>query len=742
MGKKYEEVTKNILQGLSEFKKDYFEQSYYYEFENRVDSMEKAIQASLEEGRLLKIGIVGEVKAGKSSFLNALLFDGKDILPKASTPMTAALTKIKYSKKSSAKIVFYDEKDWEKIEKYSADYDSKFDEYYNNENAKHMKRQSYLSLGGTTGTMQPVQPLSKNTAKQLFNKTVSSQLLSCKELTEKFDNSSIDLTEFLGNTREVPIDGDVQSCLNNYIGADGEYTAIVDYVELQINNEALKEVEIVDTPGLDDPIVSRTETTKRFLNECDVVFLLSYTGQFLTQKDISFMCETLPNEGIRECVVIGSKFDSGLLDDNKSKDIRTACRSSMLTYNKQASENIRKCLSNGYNFEVLSKIQKKDPSYISSRLYSCYTKKRDGLPYTKDEQNTIDQLKRHFDDFEDNEKMLLSLSGFNSLKKNEIIPIIERKQEIISKKNKETLSDNKKKLLQILDSINDQVLQNSEKIDSCEKEELTKNLHLLQSKLNSLRREVRNVFERTAVDAVKFLNNMKTDIDSEIDNYINFNVKTESHTERDVYGVGFFGLRKEIVMREVTTYNASISDVIANIRKYINRCKRLANDEFEKVVNISKLEKEVKEIIIGAYDLSDKSFNERDILVPLEIVIKKIQIPKIEIDIKDYEKLIIDSFSSPSVNGAEIEQLKLVENSVLSTASKKIKDDIDECGRKLEEIMVTESATFVDSVINQLTTNVEMLRRQIDNKEDAIRQNQTLCKALVQYKKIISEMEI
>ena len=49
------------------------------------------------ENRKLNIGVVGQVKAGKSSFLNTLLFNGEDILPKASTPKTAALTKMEYS---------------------------------------------------------------------------------------------------------------------------------------------------------------------------------------------------------------------------------------------------------------------------------------------------------------------------------------------------------------------------------------------------------------------------------------------------------------------------------------------------------------------------------------------------------------------------------------------------------------------------------------------------------------------
>lgn len=48
------------------------------------------------ENRKLNIGVVGQVKAGKSSFLNTLLFNGQEILPKASTPKTATLTKMEY----------------------------------------------------------------------------------------------------------------------------------------------------------------------------------------------------------------------------------------------------------------------------------------------------------------------------------------------------------------------------------------------------------------------------------------------------------------------------------------------------------------------------------------------------------------------------------------------------------------------------------------------------------------------
>ena len=57
-----------------------------------VEDIRKDYENKTKKDRLLRIGIVGAVKAGKSSLLNSLFFKGQDILPKAATPMTAALT--------------------------------------------------------------------------------------------------------------------------------------------------------------------------------------------------------------------------------------------------------------------------------------------------------------------------------------------------------------------------------------------------------------------------------------------------------------------------------------------------------------------------------------------------------------------------------------------------------------------------------------------------------------------------
>lgn len=84
--------------------------------------LEKYLEELKNSQRLLKIGIVGRVKAGKSSLLNALVFNGADVLPKAATPMTAALTMIEYDENLSAIVELYKQADINEIENQHSQY--------------------------------------------------------------------------------------------------------------------------------------------------------------------------------------------------------------------------------------------------------------------------------------------------------------------------------------------------------------------------------------------------------------------------------------------------------------------------------------------------------------------------------------------------------------------------------------------------------------------------------------------
>ena len=155
------------------------------------------------ENRKLNIGVVGQVKAGKSSFLNTLLFEGKEILPKASTPKTATLTKMEYSEKNVIRIEYYMLEEWEVLEDNAAvDLD---DEVY-------------------------------TSAREIVDMVRRNGIDPQPYLEKGFDEMNFDTYE------------DLIASLNDYVGEDGKFTPIVKAVTLSLNKEEFKGLSIVDTP--------------------------------------------------------------------------------------------------------------------------------------------------------------------------------------------------------------------------------------------------------------------------------------------------------------------------------------------------------------------------------------------------------------------------------------------------------------------------------------------------------------
>ncbi|GAA8320878.1 hypothetical protein HpDR25_10210 [Helicobacter pylori] len=108
----------------------------------KAEELEKTLKEMQAEDRDLKVGIIGRVKAGKSSLLNALIFEGAEVLPKAATPMTASLTILKYANTLSAEVEFYSLKDIAELENEHEKYEREFNRIVEEEVKKQKEKQS------------------------------------------------------------------------------------------------------------------------------------------------------------------------------------------------------------------------------------------------------------------------------------------------------------------------------------------------------------------------------------------------------------------------------------------------------------------------------------------------------------------------------------------------------------------------------------------------------------------------
>ena len=401
---KFIKLLNNTLSLIKE-NKNLIADDIIYDMEDSVKSAVDYINTEKDKNRVLRIGIIGTVKAGKSSFLNSLVFEGKDILPKAATPMTASLTKISYSEIPEAKIVFYEDYDWKRIEDRANEYNLCVNKEFEKAKNEWEKNHSVQDLS----KKDILTEVTREKVEKKIAGSLSPVLKGAAELVKMAQKNHVNIKELLGTEKIIcGVENEnlenYLKTLKEYVGSNGKYTPLVNYIELKLNNDLLKNVEIVDTPGLDDPIVSREEKTNDFLNKCDVVFLLSNVSQFITASDVNTIVNKFFKKGIKNIYIIGSQIDNGILQYNVSKEtsLERAYGKSVEIYENQV-KNILQKLKNDENIkkDMLQILEENNPLFISSMIYSIAKKIENKLSLNKDEQHTYDKLKKHFKDFDD-----------------------------------------------------------------------------------------------------------------------------------------------------------------------------------------------------------------------------------------------------------------------------------------------------------------------------------------------------
>ena len=227
-----------------------------------IDEATLKAEIKRAEEQKLTIGVIGQMKAGKSTFLNSFIF-GDTVLPAATSPMTASLSYITYGAEKKLVAEFYTPDEWAEL-----------------------RSTAQLSLSeGDESTAQ------------------GAKVKAAKELVSKSGKIS-QINSLLGKTKE-----DSFANLIDYVGADGKYIAITKAVTLYYPLEYLKGVEIVDTPGFNDPIVSREERTRQFLKQADVSLLLLYAGRAFDASDRDILFKDVRNCGIGKILIGVNKYD-------------------------------------------------------------------------------------------------------------------------------------------------------------------------------------------------------------------------------------------------------------------------------------------------------------------------------------------------------------------------------------------------------------------------------------------------
>ncbi|GAA8505059.1 hypothetical protein KKKH54_12060 [Helicobacter pylori] len=433
----------------------------------KTEELEKTLKELQDTNRDLKVGIIGRVKAGKSSLLNALIFEGVEVLPKAATPMTASLTILKYANTLSAEVEFYSPKDIAELENEHERYVREFNRIVEEEIKKQKEKQSLSNRakervksfsnkfsGNKSDKEAPkervlsdeeINKRAERIAKSELEK--DARLISSHDQYEKMKKSGSLNTEKLDPRIQANSLQDLNQKLLQFVGADGKYMPYTKAVQISLNNPNLKDLEVIDTPGINDPIASREERTKALLKDCDVVFIVSPSNQFLTDSDMSLFDRVSNKEGLQEIYFVASQADSAVLSmsevEKSRQHLPTAFENAQKALSFQLNSIMGKLIQNYPNQrEIFEKAIKNGVILASGVCFSMYKDFKNQASWernqkTEEYHNALRNLRDFYPDaFNSDDKSkesLLFLSNMGAIEER-LEKAAQRKEKIISQK--------------------------------------------------------------------------------------------------------------------------------------------------------------------------------------------------------------------------------------------------------------------------------------------------------------------
>ena len=665
--------------------------------EKLIENFKMKTEDFYRENRKLNIGVVGQVKAGKSSFLNALLFNGQEILPKASTPKTATLTKMEYSEKNIIKIEYYSVEEWEILED-NASIDSEDEIYTSAREIIGMVRKNGLD---------PIPYLEKGIEEIQFN---------------TYD--------------------DLIANLNNYVGENGKFTPIVKAVTLYLNKEEFKGLSIVDTPGLNDPIASRTIRTKEFMEVCDVVFFLSQSGSFLDKSDWTLLSSQLPQKGVKRLVLIASKYDSGIRDilrvqddddifgedDNTADNIPKACKIIKKKLRKRAKnkveEFVRDLEARESSSELIEVIKQcSEPILVSVMAHNMI--KKTEKEYSAEERNIYSALNNFSDDIASD---LLLLGNFDEINKI-FASVVAEKEEILEKKAKSFIPTVQTELITLLSGFKSKAEKRFIILKQNDKENLLEQKNFIEGQMGNIKADISTVFGELNVK----LENEKSEGIREMrevsKEYLDIKERRGEKTHRESYTVSdskwYNPLSWGKSHKEYTTYTEHYSytlasDAIDNLQKYSSEAVNNIENVFYEALELKEIKRKLLNVVIQNFDMGSEKYDSSLFRIMVEEAIAKIEFPVFNIDISDTMNSITAKFTGELTSAGQKNELATSLSKAISRIyddlSKKLTTSVSEFKVKLKDI----SKEVENSLLENINKEFETLLSQCEHKDKEI----------------------
>lgn len=431
-----------------------------------------------EENRTLKIGVIGRVKAGKSSLINALLFDGKEVLPKAATPMTAALTSIGYAESFTAEVRFFGEEDIFQLKTKANEFHKQVELLVKRYKAEFEERRKQY----------PNRPMPAVSEQQLRVKAMreigeNGALSAAADLYEKINKADVDHYS-LGKSRQLVAESEeaLNAQLMDYVGSEGRYMPFTRELILGMPLETLKGIDVLDTPGVNDPVKSREQRTYECLKECNAAFIVSPAGQFLNEQDFELADRLSSREGTQEIFIVASQADTQL-HSSLRKDAQGIFPDALVRLRNIMQEQAQKALSQCNN-EALSRIASEQSRRLILTSGICETLiLTNGVSQDSTASHTMKLLKQNYPDyFSQYDDLVANLEVLSGRKPIEqaIESVRLKKEEILEQQAEHFIDAQLTTFNKIKDSLLRKLDERRNEIEGSDKAQIEEKLYLLE----------------------------------------------------------------------------------------------------------------------------------------------------------------------------------------------------------------------------------------------------------------------
>lgn len=702
------------LEGLAQIENTNI-QNAFNKLKDAIQTIRDTKETLMRDNNTLKIGVVGQVKAGKSSFLNSLFFDGESILPKASTPMTAGLTVLEYNDSNEFQIEYYNKKEWRIFEVRADDYDRQINEL-------KIQEPALASLPD------------ENIAK-MFN--VDSELCAAKDLVSKCGDIAKGEIEDKAKivTRPFSSVADLQSMLESYVGASGRYTPIVKCLTIKLCDERLKGIQIVDTPGVNDPVLSREQRTREFLRACHGVFFLSYASRFFDSTDADFLASRIGSEGIGTVVLIASKFDSVLQDVGMQFRARlgAAIRDCREKLQKQFLNNLRNIDYTGQEpvFDVSSGIG-----------FSIF--KKDESKWDSMEKHVVERMKTYYpNNFSTPEKIketFFALSNIDDIRDKYLDGVfVSNKDEIIRQKTSDYMSSVTGQFKADLKKQTDSLTISRNSLEGSAVKDLETKKHALEKIIDRIQAKIDTIVNRYDSRSEMYLKEILNSVHLDWSGSLPQTTIRKNFSRESTF---WSSDKSESIEYSIVDCNKTAENLRKTIKNYFENLSRSWNDKFRQ--SLADLTQAMNEIVDEAEknDQTDKIDADklRDIILETNDSLLNQSTLNFSEDIFKAQNNIIEQLTGTDeikpdkiCQTAEelINKVKelarnknneviLVINSTMSSIMKDVEGKLRKARKEGIEKLQNNKCKIVDNVRQKTADSIETLKKELENKQQEL----------------------